>query len=32
MYDILRKLDTLEATFKNLETTAEKYNNYQEVL
>lgn len=32
MYDILRKLDTLEATFKDLETTAMKYNNYQETL
>ena len=28
MYDILRKLDTLEATFKELETTSMKYNNY----
>jgi hypothetical protein len=32
MYDILRKLDTIEATFKECETTAGKYNNYQEVL
>ena len=32
MYDVLRKLDTLEATFKELESTASKYNNYQEVL
>ncbi len=31
-YDILRKLNTLEETFKELESTASKYNNYQEVL
>lgn len=28
MYDILRRLDILETTFKELETTAMKYNNY----
>jgi len=32
MYDVLRKLDVLETTFKELETTAMKYNNYQETL
>lgn len=32
MYEILRKLDTLEATFKELESTSSKYNNYQETL
>jgi hypothetical protein len=32
MYDVLRKLDDLETTFKELETTAYKFNNYQEVL
>lgn len=32
MYDVLRKLDGLEATFKELEITATKFNNYQEVL
>lgn len=32
MYDVLRKLNVLEETFKELEQTAMKYNNYQEVL
>jgi hypothetical protein len=32
MYEILRKLDMLEVTFKELETTSSKFNNYQEVL
>lgn len=32
MYDILRKLDVLETTFKEMESTATKYNSYQEVL
>jgi len=32
IFDILRRLDDLEATFKELESTASKYNNYQEVL
>ncbi len=32
MYDVLRRLDDLETTFKLLESTATKFNNYQEVL
>jgi hypothetical protein len=28
MYDILRRLDVLETTFKDLESTSMKYNNY----
>lgn len=32
IFDILRRLDSLEQTFKELESTANKYNNYQEVL
>jgi len=32
IFDILRRLDVLETTFKDLESTATKYNNYQEVL
>lgn len=32
MYDVLRKLDILETTFKELESTAVKFNQYQEVL
>lgn len=32
IFDVLRRLDALEATFKELESTAVKYNNYQEVL
>ena len=32
MYDNLKVLDDLEATFKQLESTGNKYNNYQEVL
>ncbi len=32
MYDILRRLNQLETTFKELETTSEKYNQYQETL
>ena len=32
MYDNLRRLDALEAHFKELEQTSMKYNSYQEVL
>jgi hypothetical protein len=32
IFDILRRLDGLEGRFKELEITATKYNQYQEVL
>lgn len=32
IFDILRRLDGLESRFKELEITATKYNQYQEVL